>query len=100
MERTMTFAALAPSRREGAASGAFTLIELLITISVIVLLAGILLPVVLNARKSARQTRIAADLQTIATGLEAYKADFGDYPRLPPGAAPNGTSPTVYGSQL
>jgi type II secretory pathway pseudopilin PulG len=75
-------------------------------IGVIALLAGILLPTITYARKSARRTRIAADLNSISVALEAYKADHGDYPRLPaagysgsetpkPGQAPN-----VFGAQL
>src|SRR5258708_5058010 len=101
MERMMTFAALARLRHKQAAARGFTLIEIMVTIGVIVLLAGILLPAIMSARSSARRTRMAQDLNTIAVGLEAYKQDFGDYPRLPPGGPqPTGVSPSVYGSQL
>ncbi len=61
---------------------AFTIIELLVVIGIIVLLAGILLPMLFKARNSATRTRIAADLNTVATALDAYKQDFGDYPRV------------------
>ena len=60
----------------------FTLIELLVVIGMIVLLATILLPMVNQARKQATRAYMAADLQVISQALEAYKHDFGDYPRI------------------
>ena len=59
----------------------FTLIELLVVVGMIVLLATILLPMVNQARKQATRAYMAADLQVICQALEAYKHDFGDYPR-------------------
>ena len=60
----------------------FTLVELLIVIGMIVLLATILLPMVSRVQLQARRTAMAADLQVISQALEAYKSDFGDYPRV------------------
>jgi prepilin-type N-terminal cleavage/methylation domain-containing protein len=60
---------------------AFTLIELLVVIGIIALLAGILLPAVNLMRKKAMITSEKADFQSIATALEQYRSDFGDYPR-------------------
>src|SRR5208282_2966308 len=60
---------------------AFTLIELLVVIGIIAILAGILLPAVNHMRKIAQLDGQRADFQSISTALEAYKADFGDYPR-------------------
>lgn len=78
-----------PQRRveRPAHPGAFTLAELLVVVGIIALLAGVALPVLLRAQKQARATQAAADLQAIATALEAYRADFYDYPRLPPTAS-------------
>src|SRR4051794_30359767 len=80
----------------------FTLVEMLVVIVVIALLAGLLIPMVMKARTSARGARMSMDLQAIETGLEAYKADFGDYPRIPVGnaGALNGTAPNLYASQV
>ncbi len=78
--------ALGASRRRDLTG--FSLVELLVVMGIIVLLLGILVPSVQRARRAAFRTRQAADLQVIATGLEAYKADFGDYPR-PDSAVPN-----------
>jgi type II secretory pathway pseudopilin PulG len=61
---------------------AFTLVELLVVISIIVLLAGLLLVAVNRVFRQGSDTRAAADLASIATALEAYKQDFGDYPRV------------------
>jgi type II secretory pathway pseudopilin PulG len=60
----------------------FTLVELLVVIGIIVALIGILLPVVLHVMKAGRKSRAQADMQTIIMGLDAYKNDFGDYPRF------------------
>ena len=61
---------------------AFTLVELLVVIGIIVLLIGILLPAISRAMRAAHRTRIASDLNAISAALDAYKADFGDYPRI------------------
>jgi prepilin-type N-terminal cleavage/methylation domain-containing protein len=61
----------------------FTLTELLVAIGIIVVLAAVLVPMALRASRQAAITRLAADLQTVAAGLDAYRGDFGDYPRLP-----------------
>jgi prepilin-type N-terminal cleavage/methylation domain-containing protein len=60
----------------------FTLVEMLVVIGIILLLIGIALPMLNRAYKNAVRTRMAADLQVISMGLEAYKGDFKDYPRL------------------
>src|SRR5262249_4136471 len=61
----------------------FTLIELLVVIGIIAALAALLLPMILKTMKQGSRTRTQADLNSVAIALEAYKADFGDYPRLP-----------------
>ena len=64
---------------------AFTLVELLVVIGIIIILVGILLPTVMSSRRAADKAAARMDLQTIGLALDAYKADFGDYPRPPVG---------------
>lgn len=61
---------------------AFSLVELLVTIGIIAGLLAIGVPMILKARKTAARARLASDLQAITIALDAYKADFGDYPRV------------------
>jgi len=60
----------------------FTLVELLVVIGIIVILIGLLLPMIVKAMRQGNRARIASDLNAISAALEAYKGDFGDYPRI------------------
>ncbi|MCX6704343.1 MAG: type II secretion system protein [Candidatus Woesebacteria bacterium] len=53
----------------------FTLIELLVVISIIGILLGLSVFGLQGARQSARDARRKADLESIRSGLEIYKAD-------------------------
>jgi general secretion pathway protein G len=57
----------------------FTLIELLVVIAIIGILASIALVALSSAQRSAKQSRIVADLQQIRSLAETYKADRGSY---------------------
>ncbi len=60
---------------------AFTLIELLIVISIIALLIGILLPSLSAARKQGQAVKCAAAMHDISTAMSSYLADWnGTYP--------------------
>lgn len=61
----------------------FTLVELLVVIGIILVIAGIALPALIKAYSHSEKSKGRADLNTIAVCLEAYKQDYGDYPRLP-----------------
>jgi prepilin-type N-terminal cleavage/methylation domain-containing protein len=75
---------------------AFTLVELLVVIGIIALLVGILVPVIVYARKQSYVTRTKLDIRTIEAALDAYKQDCGDIPRWPTNIGSGG----VIGSQL
>lgn len=76
--------------------GGFTIIEMLIVVTILALLAGILVPVLEDAAKSSRDARRAADLKTVQAALEAYKRANGVYPDT--GGEWWGDAPT-YGSR-
>jgi type II secretory pathway pseudopilin PulG len=56
----------------------------LVVIGIMVVIAGIAIPMINKARKQGIRVRVAGDLNTIGVALEAYKNDFGDYPRFTP----------------
>ena len=59
---------------------AFTLVELLVVISIMAVLAGFTIPV-LKTVKAAQQKKVArAELEHLQTALENYKAKYGAYP--------------------
>src|SRR3989304_9553501 len=58
----------------------FTLIELLIVVAIIAILAAILIPNFLRARKQAQISATKGNLKNIGTALESYFVDKGGYP--------------------
>jgi len=58
----------------------FTLIELLIVVAIIAILAAIAVPNFLEAQVRSKVARVAAEMRSLATALEAYRVDNNDYP--------------------
>jgi prepilin-type N-terminal cleavage/methylation domain-containing protein len=73
---------------------AFTVLELMLVISVILVLAAILLPSLGYARKVAQKAAAKAQLGTLQQGLQQYFQDFGFYP--PSSPLVPGTAQRVY----
>lgn len=62
---------------------AFTLVEILVAMGIIVILVSIMVPFISRSMRQSKTFRTKADFQAIAQAIEAYKQDFGDIPRLP-----------------
>uniref|UniRef100_A0A7V3JAS0 Prepilin-type N-terminal cleavage/methylation domain-containing protein n=1 Tax=candidate division CPR3 bacterium TaxID=2268181 RepID=A0A7V3JAS0_UNCC3 len=69
----------------------FTIVELLVVISIISLLAGLITASVSKARAKGRDAKRKADISSIQTALEMYYEQNGKYPPLsnPPSAYGN-----------
>ncbi len=59
---------------------AFTLIEVLVVVSIICLLVAILLPALAYARQQSRRIGCGYNLKLVGEVLNAYRADIGRYP--------------------
>lgn len=63
------------------ASAAFTLIELIVVVTVIIILTGLVLSTVGYVQKKAARARAETEIAAMSAACESYKADNGIYPR-------------------
>ena len=64
-----------PTTTNSKKSAAFTLVELLVVISIIAILAGLLLPAVNGALESAKKTQGKSTAVQIAAAVSAYEME-------------------------
>jgi type II secretory pathway pseudopilin PulG len=62
-------------------NAAFTLIELIVVIAIIIILAGLILSTVGYVQKKGARSRAETEIAAISAACESYKADNGIYPR-------------------
>lgn len=60
---------------------AFTLVELLLVLTILAILAGIVLPKMTGRTQQARVTRAQTEIATFGTALGAFEVDNGFYPK-------------------
>lgn len=79
--RTMKIQLPSPNSGLRTLPRAFTLIEILLVMTIIAILAAIVIPKMVGRSEQARQTAAHADLSSIKTALDAYEVDNGFYPK-------------------
>jgi len=67
--------------QRGRRQGAFTLVEMLLVITIIGILAALVVPKMMGRSEQARQAAARSDLSSIKTALDAFEVDNGYYPK-------------------
>lgn len=65
--------------------GGFTLIELMVVIVILGILAGMIVPRIMDRPEEARRTKAEIDIGAISQALKMYKVDNGNYPSMDQG---------------
>ena len=60
---------------------AFTLVEMLLVVTIIGILAALVIPKIVGRSEQARTTAAHADISSIKTALDAFEVDNGFYPK-------------------
>lgn len=90
--RSLTLGARRGSARR--ARRGFTLIEILVSISVVAVLVSLTLPGLARAREGAKQVQALSNIRTVGSSFAQYTDQYKTYPFLVPGRAPVGEAST------
>ncbi|HWP34900.1 MAG TPA: type II secretion system major pseudopilin GspG [Thermodesulfobacteriota bacterium] len=77
------------------AAAGFTLIEILVVVTIIAILAALVAPKVIGRTDDAKRARVLTELRTIEAALAMYKLDNGTYPSTEQGLEALVQKPTV-----
>ena len=80
MKRTPTLYSH-PSHLLAAASGAFTLVEMLLVLVILATLAAIVIPKMAGRSQQAKVTAAATQIENIGMALDTFEMDNGYYPK-------------------
>jgi general secretion pathway protein G len=69
------------SQPKRAGRDAFTLVELILVMTILAILAGIVLPKITGRTEQARVTKAKQEIANFSTALGAYEVDTGSYPK-------------------
>ena len=67
--------------RKSKIENGFTLVEMLLVVTIIGILMAIVVPKMVGRSEQARQTAVRADISAIKTALDAFEVDNGYYPK-------------------
>ncbi len=73
----------------------FTLIELMVVIVILGVLAGLIVPRIMDRPEEARRTKAAIQVQSLEQALKLYKLDNGQYPSTEQGLLALVETPSV-----
>lgn len=71
---------LSPLQSRRQSIRAFTLLELIVVVTILAILIGVIAPRIMDAPGKAREARAKADMKSIATALQVYKLDNFHFP--------------------
>ena len=72
--------AQSPSVTGSPRAAGFTLVELLVVISIIGILMGLAIPAIFSAVSTAKSTAMKMELNSLETAVQKYQEKYGDYP--------------------